>query len=76
MKPCKACKQAHYGFCDEKSVPLSTRIRAGKWVDGDRVPDYLDTVLDGSSQKILAEIEALEQRIKELEGEKQMNARP
>ncbi len=69
MQACKACKKTHYGFCEEKSVPLSTRIKAGKWVDGDRVPDYWEPVLGGTSEKVLSEVSAMERKIKRLETE-------
>ncbi len=69
MAPCQACKKPHYGFCEDKSVPLSARIKAGKWVDGDQVPDYLDNVLDGTSAKIYAEVAAMERKIKRLEAD-------
>ncbi len=57
---CLACTKHHYGPCHDKTVPLSTRMRAGLIVDGGKARDYRAKALATS---FVAEVMRLERTI-------------
>lgn len=56
-RACSACHKFHYGHCRDQSIAISTRMAAGSWIDGDRIPDYRSREI---SLNFIVEVESLE----------------